>query len=326
MTDTKQSPIPSGYDRSTTVAEVLAGVDLTGRTAIVTGGYSGLGLEVTRGLAGRGASVVVPARRPAEAARRLTGVPGVQVAELDLADTGSVRSFAAGFRRDATALDILVNNAGVLSTGERRVGPGWEEQFAVNHLGHYALTSLLRPALVAARGGARVVTVSSWGHKASAVRFEDVMSTRSYDMLIAYAQSKTANSLFAVQLDLLGRDSGIRSFAAAPGSVLTPLLREVPRGDQVEQGWIDEQGRPNDRFVTAEQGAATLAWAATSPQLDGMGGVYCERCDIAPRTAEVIGDATMAGVDDHAIDRQDAARLWALSAQLTGIDTFGEAV
>ena len=141
-------------------------------------------------------------------------------------------------------------------------------------------------------------------------------------MNLAYCQSKTANSLFAVHLDKLAEPAGVRSFAAAPGSVLTPLLRDVPAQYQVEAGWIDEQGNPSDWFVTAEQGAATFVWAATSPQLDGKGGVYCEACDIAEPTVPGAPGSDVIGVDAHAIDPGAAAQLWALSAELTGINAF----
>jgi NAD(P)-dependent dehydrogenase (short-subunit alcohol dehydrogenase family) len=324
MSRTPQHKLPSGYNRTTTVTEVLKGVDLTGRTAVVTGGYSGLGLEVTKGLAEAGADVVVPARRPDVAARTLDGIPRVRVDGIDLGDQASIRSFARRFLDADRPLDILINNAAVLATSEQRIGPGWEMQFAVNHLGPYALTNLLWPALAAAGGPARVVTVSSWGHKSSPVHFEDVMLTRNYDMNVAYCQSKTANSLFAVHLDTLAEPSRVRSFAAAPGSVLTPLLREVPKQYQVDVGWIDEHDNPSDWFVRADQGPATFVWAATSPQLAGRGGVYCEACDIAEPTVPGAPGSDMTGVDAHAIDPDAAARLWTLSAELTGIDAFHE--
>ncbi|HEY1702577.1 MAG TPA: oxidoreductase [Trebonia sp.] len=325
MARTAQHRILSGFGRTSTATDVLKGIDLTGRTAIVTGGYSGLGLATTEALARAGATVVVAAKRPEAARRQLADTPGTEVAVLDLADLASVRAFAEEFTGFGRPLDILVNNAGVLATSERRVRPGWEIHFAVNYLGHYALTNLLWPALTVAPGGARVVTVSSRGHKGYPVNFDDIMSARHWDMLSAYGQSKTANSLFAVHLDKLAAGHGVQSFAAAPGSTLTPLHREVPPDEQVERGWIDSDGIPSPRFVTPEQGAATFVWAATSPRLAGHGGVYCEACDIAEPTDLDSPGAGTTGVDACAIDPEVAARLWNLTAELTGIDVAGAA-
>ena len=208
---------------------------------------------------------------------------------------------------------------------ETRVGPGWEAQFATNHLGHFALTNLLWPAL-AADGGARVVALSSRGHKRSGIRFDDLQFEHGYDKWQAYGQAKSANVLFAVHLDVLGQDAGVRAFAVHPGGILTPLQRHLTHEEMVGYGWIAEDGTPKFEFKTPEQGAATATWAATSPQLDGMGGVYCEDCDIAEPTEPERGrPPTQSGVDDHAIDPEIAARLWTVSAQLTGVDAFATA-
>ncbi|MFC4149860.1 SDR family NAD(P)-dependent oxidoreductase [Micromonospora mangrovi] len=318
-----QRRIGSGFGARSTATEVLRDVDLTGRLAVVTGGYSGLGLETTRALAGAGAHVVVPARRPEHARGALDDVAGsVEVDELDLADQRSVRAFAEGFLASGRGIDILVNNAAVMASPESRVGPGWESQFATNHLGHYTLTNLLRPALVA-DGGARVVALSSTGHKLSPIRFDDPQFTTGYDKWQAYGQAKTANSLFAVRLDELGEPVGVRAFAVHPGGIMTELQRHLPREEMIASGWIDEAGTVNERFKTPEQGAATSVWAATSPALAGMGGVYCEDCDIAEPTDVGGPTARTSGVDAHAVDPAAAARLWALSAELTGVDTFG---
>ncbi|WP_203983665.1 SDR family NAD(P)-dependent oxidoreductase, partial [Sphaerisporangium rufum] len=277
---TPQRAIGSGFGPRSTAAEVLHGIDLSGRLALVTGGYSGLGLETTRALAGAGARVVVPARRPAAAKEAVGGLDGVEVDELDLGDLDSVRAFAERFLASGRRLDILIGNAGIMACPETRVGPGWEAQFATNHLGHYALTNLLWPALEP--GGARVVSVSSGGHHGSGIRWDDVQFTRGYDKFAAYSQSKTANVLFAVQLDALARERGVRAFALHPGGILTPLQRHLAKEEMVAFGWIDEDGNPlNPTFKTPEQGAATQVWAATSPALTGLGGVYCEDCEIA---------------------------------------------
>jgi NAD(P)-dependent dehydrogenase (short-subunit alcohol dehydrogenase family) len=190
-----------------------------------------------------------------------------------------------------------------------------------NHLGHYVLTNLLWPAL-SADGGARVVALSSTGHKLSGMRFDDPQFTTGYDKWQAYGQAKTANSLFAVHLDALGSEHGVRAFAAHPGGIMTELQRHLPREEMIAAGWMTEDGTVNALFKTPEQGAATSTWAATSPILDGRGGVYCEDCDIAEVTVPGSPTARVAGVNPHAIDPADAARLWALSAELTGVNAF----
>ncbi|QUH02697.1 SDR family NAD(P)-dependent oxidoreductase [Saccharopolyspora erythraea] len=318
MTTTSQHKIGSGFGASSTAADVLAGADLSGKLAIVTGGYSGIGLETTRALAGAGAQVVVPARRRATAAEATAGIDRVELDTVELDDLGSVRAFAERFLESGRDIDILIGGAGVMACPETRVGPGWEGHFAINHLGHHALVNLLWPAL--ARGGARVVAVSSAGHQISGIRWDDVHFERGYDKWLAYAQSKTANALFAARLDVLGRDAGVRSFSLHPGAILTPLQRHLRRSEMVANGWVDADGNlVADGFKTPEQGAATQVWAATSPRLEGMGGAYCEDCDIAEPTEST---AMVAGVRDYATDPEQAARLWSLSAELTGVDAF----
>lgn len=336
---TPQRKTGSGFGKESTAAEVVAGIDLTGRTAIVTGGYSGLGLETVRALVSAGAEVLVGARRPGHAREMLeaAGIPfgppagaeggAVSVGALDLADLASVKSFADEFLSAASGdpaagLDILINNAAIMASPEQRVGPGWESQFATNHLGHFALTNLLWPALAAGQG-ARVVSLSSTGHKLSPIRFDDINFDTGYDKWKAYGQAKTANSLFAVHLDFLGRDSGVRAFAVHPGGIMTELQRHLPREEMVAAGWMDQDGNVDARFKTPAQGAATTVWAATSPALQGMGGVYCEDCDIAEPTRTGSPEARIRGVDAHAVDPSDAARLWTLSAEMTGINAFG---
>jgi NAD(P)-dependent dehydrogenase (short-subunit alcohol dehydrogenase family) len=201
------------------------------------------------------------------------------------------------------------------------VGPGWEAQFATNHLGHFALTNLLWPTLAAAEG-ARVVSLSSTGHKLSGIRFDDINFDAGYDKWRAYGQAKTANALFAVQLDALGRDFGVRAFAVHPGGIMTELQRHLPREEMIAAGWMDEHGNVDSRFKTPAQGSATSVWAATAPALEGLGGVYCEDCDIAEPTVPGSPVARIRGVDAHAVDREAAARLWQVSAEMTGINAF----
>ena len=323
MTTTAQHPLPSGFNARSTATDVLAGIDLTGQTAIVTGGYSGLGIETVAALHAAGARVIVPARRPevAWAALDARGLGAVKVDTLDLADLVSVRAFAEHFVATGSSLDILINNAAIMASPEARVGDGWESQFATNHLGHYVLTNLLWPALTA-NDGARVVALSSTGHKLSGIRFDDPQFTTGYDKWQAYGQAKTANSLFAVQLDARGAERGVRAFAVHPGGIMTELQRHLPREEMIAAGWMTEDGVVNAQFKSAEQGAATSVWAATSPLLEGMGGVYCEDCDIAEPTDPGSASARVRGVNAHAIDSDAAARLWELSAELTGVNAF----
>jgi NAD(P)-dependent dehydrogenase (short-subunit alcohol dehydrogenase family) len=319
---TQQQPIGSGLGYRTTAREAVAGLDLSGKLAIVTGGYSGLGFETVKALAGAGAHVVVPARRRAQAEDVLAGVDSVEVDELDLSDQASVHAFADRFLASGRKLEILINNAAVMACPETRVAHNWELQIATNHLGHYTLTNLLWPALTTG-GGARVVSLTSTGHKITGIHFDDPMFEREpYDKWVAYGQAKTANSLFAVELDERGQRAGVRAFAVHPGGIFTPLQRHLPKEEMIAAGWLDEDGTPDERFKTPEQGASTSVWAATSPQLDGMGGVYCENCDIAEPTDFESPMARYQGVNPHAIDHEAAARLWELSAELTGVNAL----
>ncbi|WP_329270559.1 SDR family NAD(P)-dependent oxidoreductase [Streptomyces pseudovenezuelae] len=317
---TAQHKIGSGFGAHSTADDVLAGVDLSGKLAIVTGGYSGLGLETTRSLTKAGARVVVPARRPDTAWKALAGLEGVELDELDLGDLESVRAFAERFLDSGRTVDFVIDSAGIMACPETRVGPGWEAQFATNHLGHFALVNRLWPTIEP--GGARVVSVSSRAHHFSGMRWDDVHWRTGYDKWQAYGQAKTANVLFAVHLDRLGAERGVRAFSLHPGGILTPLQRHLPKAEMVERGWIDEQGNALNPsgFKSPEQGAATQVWAATSPQLAEMGGVYLEDCDIAEPAVD--GDQT-GGVKAWATDPEQASRLWTLSAELTGVNAFG---
>ncbi len=315
-TRTPQEPVGSGFGAKSTAAEVAHGIDLGGRLAVVTGGYSGIGLETTRALVDAGAEVLVPARRPETAREALDGIPRTSVGTLDLGDLDSVAAFADGVLASGRSIDLMIDNAGIMATPETRVGPGWEAQLATNHLGHFALVNRLWPLIAA--GAGRVVSVSSAGHRRSPIRWDDPMFTRGdYDKWEAYGQAKTANVLFAVRLDELAADSGVRAFALHPGGILTPLQRHLSREEQAGLGWIDSNGNPLVDFKTPEQGAATTVWAATSPKLDGLGGVFLEDCDVAR-----VSTGDEPGVRPYAVDPEQATWLWNLSAELTGVNAF----
>jgi NAD(P)-dependent dehydrogenase (short-subunit alcohol dehydrogenase family) len=299
----------TSFDIDSTADDVLAGIDLTGKLAVVTGGYSGLGLATTRALTRAGAQVVVPARRSATAQQALEGIDGVEVDELDLADLDSVSEFATRFLKSGRAIDMVIADAGIMACPETRVGPGWEAQFATNHLGHYALVNQLWPAIAAAEA-ARVVVLSSGVSPTATIRWDDVQFVEGYDKWQAYMQSKLANLLFAAHFDVLARSAGVRAFSVSPGYILTPLQRHLTKAEMVGAGWIDEDGNPLlAEFKPAEKGAATQVWAATSPQLVGLGGAYCQVCAVADPV-------------DGADRLDEAARLWALSAELTGVNAF----
>jgi NAD(P)-dependent dehydrogenase (short-subunit alcohol dehydrogenase family) len=324
MTDLQQ-PIDSGFNAASTTRDVIAGIDLHGKTAIVTGGYAGLGLETTRTLSSAGATVIVPTRDVGKAKEALRGIVGVEIETLDLIDPASIEAFAARFLASGRPLHILVNSAGIMALPERTLDSrGYEYHFATNHLGHFQLTTRLLHALRAA-GGARVVSVSAWAHRLSDVVYGDVnFARRAYQPMLGYAQSKTANILFAVGLDARERQRGIRAFSLHPGSILTGLGRNFTDEQRKAFGVLDANGErildPSRQLKTVEQGAATQVWCATSPGLANIGGVYCENVEVARVVPpEERGDwkrddsTRKVGVMPHAIDTANAERLWALS-------------
>jgi NAD(P)-dependent dehydrogenase (short-subunit alcohol dehydrogenase family) len=318
MALTDQVPVKSGLGAKSTGAEVIAGRDLAGKVAVVTGGYSGIGLETVRALAMNGARVIVPVRDRAKASPALAGIEGaVEMADMDLGDLSSVRRLAESLAASLPRLDLLINNAGIMACPETRVGPGWEAQFGTNHLGHMAFTLGLMDLLTRS-GQARVVALSSTGHKISGIRWEDVhFRTTPYEKWPAYGQSKTANALFANALSRRLKASGGNAFAVHPGGIFTPLQRHLSVQEQVRLGWINEDGSPSALakagFKTTEQGCSTTLWAATSPALAGKPGVYCEDCDIAAPTDPASPLARFRGVEAHACDDEAAERLWAES-------------
>lgn len=304
----------------TEASQAIGDRKLNGKLAIVTGGYSGLGLETTKALAGAGATVIVPARTPDKARAALAGIKGVEQTALDLSDPSSIDAFTRDVVKANRKIDILVNNAAIMASPLMRDTRGYEAQFATNHLGHFQLTARLWPMLKQG-GGARVVSLSSIGHRRSPVNLEDPnFESSAYDKWEAYGRAKSANSLFAVALDEFGQPHNVRAFAVHPGGIMTDLQRFMPEEEKRAMGWIDENGRLNERFKTPSQGAATSVWCATNLQLEGKGGVYCEDCDIAEA---VPADAqTWSGVRPWAIDPVAAKKLWTLSEKMTGV-SFG---
>ena len=310
----------------TTAAEAVAGIDLTGKHAIVTGGYSGIGIETVRALAGAGAQVTIGVRNAARGeatAQELNAElrdTKVQAAELDLGSLASVRRFAQSYLQtlpaDNPALNILVNNAAVMACPLEHTVDGHELQFGTNHLGHFCLFNELLPALQAAEG-ARVICLSSTGHFRSPVVFEDInFEHREYDPWAGYGQAKTANALTAVGIQSRYANKGIEAFAVHPGGIMTTLQRHMTKEEITQRGWVDEQGNINERFKTTEQGASTSVWAATAPTLAGRGGRYLEDCSEAQVLEKMSADFT--GVMNYAVDPALADKLWSLSTDLIG--------
>ncbi len=313
---TPQAPLASPFGYRSTAAEVVAGIDLAGKVALVTGGYSGLGLETVRALAGAGAKVIVGARRPEVAGADLADVVGeVLILPLDLVDPASIDHFAARVAAETPALNILINNAAIMACPKTLDSRGFESQFATNHLGHFQLTARLWPLLKA--GQARIVALSSSGHARNGLDLSDINFVhRDYDKWTAYGQAKSANALFALQLDNLGAAHGVRAFSVDPGGIRTPLQRHLTMEEQIAMGWYDADGNLNPMFKTTEQGASTSVWCAVSPLLEGMGGVYCADCNIAAPWQE--GNPPYVGVHPHVRDEGLAAALWTKSEELTG--------
>jgi NAD(P)-dependent dehydrogenase (short-subunit alcohol dehydrogenase family) len=282
----------------------------------VTGGHAGLGLETTRVLSNAGAIVVIGARDPQKAQLAVAKMKNVAVGQLDLAIPSSIDRFANEFLNSNRALDLLINNAGIMATPLTRDDRGYEMQFATNHLGHFQLTAKLWEALKKS-GNARVVALSSFGHSRSGVDFNDPnFNQRPYNKWEAYGQSKSANSLFAVELDRRGQEHRIRAFAVHPGGILTDLARYLTDEDFKAFGVYRENGvlKGPDWLKNIEQGAATTVWCAVSPQLNNKGGVYCEDCDIAPI---LPADSKLrSGVRPWAVDKTGAEALWVLSEKL----------
>ena len=302
-----QAPVGSEFNASSTAADVIRGHDLRGRTAIVTGGSAGIGLETTRALSSAGARVIIPAR-DIEKARAAVGTLAT-IEPMELTDPASVAAFADRFLRSGAALDLLINNAGVMAAPLTRVARNIESQFATNHVGHFELTVRLWPALRKAQAP-RIIALSSVGHRRSPVDFDDWnFQRRPYDRWLAYGQSKSANALFA-----LGANArGVKAFSVHPGGILTGLGKFMT--PEETHALVT---RARNTLKTVEQGAATTVWCAVSHELDALGGLYCENCNVAEAVPADSQEAR--GVRPWAMDPGLAERLWTLSEKITGLE------
>jgi len=309
----------ASFGFESTTDAVLQGISLAGRTVVVTGASAGLGIETSRALASAGARVFMLGRDAEKLSAAAVGVreavPGadIQTGMVDLADLDSVRAGATDLLGRAPEINLLINNAGIMACPMLRTAQGFEMQFGTNHLGHFLLTCLLVPSLQAG-APARVVNLSSAGHRFSTMNFDDPnYEQRDYDKWQAYGQSKTCNALFSVGLEQRLGASGVHGIAVHPGVIMTELSRHM---DQADFDLL-MNSRPSGedlKFKTVPQGAATSVWAASTPELEGRGALYCEDCHIAD-PAEPGGEG---GVEDYALDVSGADKLWALSEQLVG--------
>jgi len=317
---TTPSTPTAAHGAEITAEEVARDIDLSGQTVLITGASAGIGVETARVLASRGARIIgavrdlEKGRRAAEEIRERVPGAEIETVELDLSDLESVRRGADEIGGRFPRIDRLILNAGVMACPLGRTKEGLDTQLGTNHLGHFVLTARLMENVLAA-APARVVTLSSGGHRLSPLRFEDPFFEKEpYDKFVAYGQAKTANVLFSVALDARFRDRGVRAFAVHPGAIHTELGRHMT-GDDFKAFLKDRPQAEPMKFKSLEQGAATTVWAATAPELDGVGGVYCEDCGIA---SPIESPDSSVGVMAWALDRDAAERLWTLSEQWSG--------
>ena len=317
-----QKPINSGFSNQSEPKDILKNIDLHNKVAIVTGGYSGIGLETTKALVAVGANVIIPAKRPEIANQNLNGVVSeTNIIKMDLGNLNSVKNFTNSFKENFNTLSLLINNAGIMACPETRVGDNWESQFAINHIGHFLLTRELMNIL-ADTEGSRFVSLSSSAHALTGILWDDIhFNKQPYNKWMAYGQSKTASSLIAIELNKKMKDYGVESFSVHPGGIITPLQRYLEKEEMIALGWMDEDGSPSELaknfFKSPSQGASTTLWCATSNDLNGLGGVFCEDCNIAKRKSEV--DESLQryfGVADWAVDTDEALKLWELSEKI----------
>ena len=314
----------SEFGFESTADDVLEGKDLSGRTALVTGGYSGLGQETARAMAAKGAHIILSGRdatklsAAADAIAEQTGAK-VDTLKCDLASLDSIRKAAAEANERFEKIDLLINNAGVMACDQAKTADGFEMQFGTNHVGHFLLTNLLFPLLEKGER-ARIVNLSSRGHHIAPVDFDDPnFESRDYDKWVSYGQSKTANVLFAVGLEKRLSDKGIHAYSLHPGGIMTNLGRHMSDQDMADlmeriRKNAEERGETPEPFKTIPQGAATTCWAATAEELEGNGGLYCENCHLA----DLDDESTGGGVRSYAIDPDKADRLWSMSEEMVG--------
>lgn len=325
-----QQPLGSGFSKTSTATEIIKGINLKGKIAIVTGGNTGIGLETTKVLAAAGATVIVPARDIEKAKKNLEGIPNVEIEQMDLAKPDTIDAFTKKFLTSGKPLHLLINNAGIMWVPLQRDSRGIESQLSTNYLGQFRLVARLWPALKIANG-ARVVNVSSLGHHMAPFDFEDPnFEHREYQTLLGYGQSKTASNLFALELDNRAKAHQVRAYSLHPGSIAgTELARDADIELFKQMGFFDENGNMRPEILaslkTIPQGAATSVWVATSPLLNSIGGVYCEDNDIAEllsedHAAQKKAKLHQSGVTAYSLDKSSAKRLWKLTEDMIGFE------
>jgi NAD(P)-dependent dehydrogenase (short-subunit alcohol dehydrogenase family) len=319
--------IQSLFHARSTALEVVHGHELSGKTVLITGASSGIGVETARALVHAGAEVILAVRDArkgaavAQGLRESTGNLRVHVLLLDLSSLASIRQAATQFTQQWPKLDIVINNAGVAAAPQGTTTDGFETHFGTNHVGHFLLTSLLLPALLAA-APSRVVSLTSSGHRRSDIHWEDInYQYRPYDKWQAYGQSKTANALFAAGFTQCYASQGVTANAVHPGGILnTGLQKYLTMEEQRALGWYDAEGNPNPLAKTVEQGAATTVWAAVGPELAGIGGLYLEDCHeaeiISPENANTAN--RYVGYMPYARSPESAERLWCVTQEMIG--------
>ena len=310
------------FSRQSTTDQVLEGVDLTGKLALITGGASGIGQETARALASKGASIVIAARdmqRAEEVRKEITASTGnssIDLLELELASLAKVKASAEDFLSRFKSLNLLINNAGIMACPEGKTEDGFELQFGSNHIGHFYFTNLIMPAIL--KGApARVINLSSLAHRISPVLFDDIhFAERRYEKWSSYGQSKTANALFSLELDARLKDKDVRSYSVHPGVIMTNLGRHMTDEDRK---MFDPENNDGQEifFKSVEQGAATTCWAATAKELEEHGGAYLEDCQVAEKL-QMAADDRRGGVRPYAYDTKAAQELWAVSEDMVG--------
>ena len=319
----------NSFGHHSTTDEVLEGIDLTGKRALVTGGASGIGAETVRALASKGAEVIIAARSQEHAEKVKakvtagTGNDKIEFLFLELASLSKLKTSADDFLSRYDSLDLLINNAGIMACPQDKTEDGFELQFGSNHIGHFYFTNLIMPALLKA-APSRIISLSSLGHRASPIVFSDIhYENRDYEKWEAYGQAKTANALFAVELNKRFADRDVEAFAVHPGVIATRLSRHMTQEDfdrilneNKPSKDNDGEGKSTGGMKTVEQGAATSCFAATAPELTGKGGAYLENCHIAERVPD---DSNMhGGIRHFAYDAAAAEKLWTVSEEMVG--------